>query len=292
MNAFRFLQPSIRCVLLTLVIGGLLAFGLMDRPGLIPFAQAQNLPAPQASQPDEEQAPKPVNTVPAKPQGLGIYINDYANLLRPVDRSTLQEQLQALDEAGIAQISVVILPNTDRDLSEFAPILMNQWDIQHYKKKDGLLVLVNAYRLREHLPGNRIFVGTGYALEEKLPDALVGRILDEQALPAFEEGNYSAGITRTTLTLSRILTGDQKLAEHYRKPAEDGDSIWAAILIIVFILLLFINNRKGGGRLGGGFYGGGYGGGFGGGWSGGGGSSFGGGFGGGGDSSGGGGAGR
>lgn len=237
---------------------------------------------------DTQEEPKPVNQVPPKPSALNIYVNDFAHLLKPADKSTLQEHLQTLDQAGIAQISVLILPNTERELSDFAPEIMNQWDIQHYKKKDGLLILVNAYRLQQHLSGNRIFVGTGYTLEEKLPDALVGRVLDEQALPAFSEGNYSGGITQATLTLAKILAGDAKLTQHYSQPAEDGESVWTAILIILFVLLMFIN-RKGGGRLGGGFYGGGFGGHTGG-WGGGGG--FGGGFGGGGGSSGGGGAGR
>ncbi len=233
-----------------------------------------------------------VNQVPPRPTGLNIYVNDYANLLQPAHRSTLQEQLQTLDEAGIAQIAVVILPDTERELSAFAPEIMNGWDIQHYKKKDGLLVLVNARRLREHLSGNRIFIGTGYALEEKLPDAVIGRVLDELALPAFKEGDFSIGITRATLAIGKILAGDKKLTAHYNTPPEGEDALWVSILIVIFLLLMFINKRgKQGGLFGGGFYGGGLGGGFtgGSGWGGGG---FGGGFGGGGDSSGGGGAGR
>lgn len=243
--------------------------------------------ASSANQAVEEGAePKPINDVPPKPSGLNIYINDYANLITPEHRSILRETLQALDEAGIAQISVVVLPNTDQELSAFAPEIMNQWDMQHYKKKDGLLVLVNAYRLRRNLSGNRIFIGTGYMLEEKLPDALVGRILDEQAIPAFNAGEYSAGVTRATLTIAKVLAGDQKLTAHYSQPQEDEDSVWVAILIIGFVLLMFFGRRGRGGFYGGGF--GGYtGGGFGGG-----GGGFGGGFGGGGDSSGGGGAGR
>lgn len=239
---------------------------------------------------DEETANNqpPINQVPPKPTGLTIYVNDYANLLQPAHRSTLQEQLQTLDQAGIAQIAVVILPDTDQELSAFAPQIMNGWDIQHYKKKDGLLVLVNAKRLREHLSGNRIFIGTGYALEEKLPDAVIGRILDELALPAFAEGDYSGGITRATLAIAKILAGDKKLTAHYNTPPKDEDGLWMSILIVMFLLFMFVNRRsKRGGFLGGGFYGGGLGGGFGGG-----GGGFGGGFGGGGDSSGGGGAGR
>jgi uncharacterized protein len=249
------------------------------------YAIAQTTPQDQGD--SNSQA---VNSIPPTPQGLHIYVNDEANLLDPSDRATLQEKLQALDEAGIAQVSVLVLPDTDRDLSEFAPEIMNKWGIQHQGKKDGLLVLVNSKRVRQNLSGNRIFVGTGYALEETLPDAVVGRILDEKALPAFAQGNYSAGVTQATLTLAQILSGDKELKATYSQPENNGPS-WPLILFIIILILLFSRRRRGGG--GGGFFGGGYyGGGFGGGGFSDGGGGFGGGFGGGGDSSGGGGAGR
>jgi len=239
---------------------------------------------------EQKQNTQIINTVPPRPQGLNIYVNDFAHLLTPEDKALLQEKLQAVDEAGIAQVSVLILPDTDRDLSEFAPIIMKEWDIQHYKKKDGLLILVNAERVKNNLSGNRIFVTTGYALEEVLPDALVGRVLDEQAIPAFQQGNPSQGVTQATLTLAKILAGDKDLQSKYAEPQQDIDPR-LIVFILIALFFLFFNNRRN--RGGGGFYGGGgYGSGFGGGFGGGSGGGFSGGFGGGGDAGGGGGSGR
>ncbi len=229
-----------------------------------------------------------MNAIPRQPRGLHIYVNDYARLLTPEDTALLQERLQAVDEAGLAQISVLILTDTDQDLSQFAPDIMNRWGIRHRDKPDGLLVLVNARRVRENLSGNRIFVGTGLALEEILPDPLVGRILDEQALPAFAQGDYSGGVTRATLTLAKIVTGDKQLRATYASPKHSVD--WRSVLLLLFFLWFLFGRRNRYG--GGGFYGGGFGGFGGGGGFGDGGGGFGGGFGGGGDSSGGGGAGR
>lgn len=266
------------------VLGLMITLALMAGTihSFLPNATAQVVEPPQAS---DIAIPKPVNEVPPKPTGLHIYVNDYANLLTPEDKTTLHDRLQALDEAGLAQVSVLILPNTDRDLSEFAPVIMNQWDIQHYKKRDGLLILVNAYRVQHNLSGNRIFVGTSYALESQLPDAMVGRVLDEQAIPEFEQGQASTGITKATLTLAQILSGDKELKAQYTEKQHDSTEFFIILLIVLFIL--FFGGRRGRGGFylgGGGFGGGGFGGSSGGG--------FGGGFGGGGGSSGGGGAGR
>jgi uncharacterized protein len=255
-----------------------------------PTAGSQTGETSAASSASDEAHRNVVNTIPPRPEGLNIYVNDNAGLLSATDRATLQERLQALDQAGIAQVSVLILPDTDQDLSQFAPEIMNRWDIQHYKKKDGLLVLVNANRVQHHLSGNRIFVGTGYNLEGILPDAVVGRILDEQAMPAFDKGQYSQGITNATLAIAKILSGDKNLKAQFTPPSDAPD--WGTLLFLLILFLIFVNfinrNRRGGGGGffgGGGYYGGG-GGGFGDG------GGFSGGFGGGGDSSGGGGAGR
>ncbi len=247
------------------------------------LAMAQTM-TPAASATPE--ARRVINTIPPTPQGLSIYVTDPVGLLTPDDKARLQQRLQALDESGIAQIAVLILPDTDRDLSEFAPLIMNKWDIQHHKKKDGLLVLVNAERVQHGLSGNRIFVATGYNLEGRLPDAVVGRVLDTIALPAFAQGNFSGGVTQSTLMLADMLAGKQPLPQPRHKSQSPDGVAWVILIIILFSLFNAFRRRGGGMYWGGGDYGGG------GGFGDGGGSDFGGGFGGGGDSSGGGGAGR
>lgn len=285
---------------LTLAVSGWSIFGIaaLAQPGVQPdnppVIQAVQAPQRTTIPPEADQPPPTspvINQIPPTPQGLNIYVNDYANLLTPSDKALLKERLQALDESGVAQVSVLILPDTEQDLSQFAPDIMNRWGIQHHNKRDGLLVLVNARRVRENLSGNRIFVGTGLALESVLPDAVVGRVLDEQALPAFEQGEASRGVTQATLTLVKILAGDKELRASYASPPAKPVDWWTVLLLLFFLWLIF--GRRNRWRGGGGFFGGGYGGGFyGGGFGGGDGGGFSGGFGGGGDSSGGGGAGR
>ncbi|MEM0951050.1 MAG: TPM domain-containing protein [Cyanobacteria bacterium P01_H01_bin.74] len=234
-----------------------------------------------------QENPAKINQVPRQPQGLNIYVTDKANLLNATDQTQIKTILQALDESGKAQVALLILPDTDRDLSEFAPVILNQWDIQHYKKRDGMLILVNAARLTQGLSGNRIFVTTGYDLESVLPDAVVGRVLDQVAVPAFQKKQYSQGISATVSTLAKILGGDKTLQKKYTQPRRQPIPFG----LIAFVLAFFFLFGRGGGGRGGRFYGGGLGGPFigGGGFSGG---SFGGGFGGGGSAGGGGGAGR
>jgi uncharacterized protein len=184
-----------------------------------------------------------------------------------------------VDEAGTGQIAILTLPKTDRDLSEFSPVIMNQWGIGHQGKNDGVLILANAFRIRNHLSGNRIFIGTGYGIEGDIPDAVAGRILDEQALPAFQQGDYSGGIRNTALTVATILGGDETAKAHYQQPDDaGGPGDWIFVLLVLLIIFLAFRYGGPGIFIGGGGFGsggsddGGFGGGFGGGSSGGGGA--------------------
>jgi uncharacterized protein len=231
-----------------------------------------------------------INTVPRKPEGIQIYVNDLGGLLTPQDSQLLQEHLQKVDESGIAQISVLTVPATSRELAEFGPEIMNSWGIQHKGRKDGLLILVNAAAVNSHKTRGRIFVATGYRIEGILPDAKVGRILDETAIPAFEQNEYSKGIREATLALASVLEQSPELKSNAERPSDSPN--WLVILSVLFGLF-FMSKRLqrrsrgmysgGGPDFGGGYYGGGFSGNDGGG-------GFDGGFGGGDDSSGGGGA--
>jgi len=273
------------------------SIALLSLAGLVGFdylsVNTINLPIPgtvsRAYAEATQQQSTEVNTVPRKPQGLEIYVNDYGRLLTTQDSQVLQEHLKKLDESGIAQVSVLTIPGTSRELAEFGPEIMNRWGIQHKGRKDGLLILVNAAAVKSHKRRGKIFVATGYRIEGILPDAKVGRILDETAIPAFEQGEYSKGIITATLTLAAVLEQSPELKGNGAPPADSPN--WLVILGALFGLF-FMSKRlqrgsrgmySGGPDFGGGYYGGGFSGNDSGG-------GFGGGFGGGDDSSGGGGA--
>ena len=206
-----------------------------------------------------------VNTVPNKPEGLGIYVNDFGHLLTEQDSRSLQDHLQTLDASGIAQVSVLTVPATSRELAEFGPEIMNSWGIQHKGQKDGLLILVNAAAVKAHKTRGRIFVSTGYRIEGVLPDAKVGRILDETAIPAFEQNDYSKGILNATDALVSVLEHSPELRNKADRPSDSPN--WLVILSVLFGLF-FMSRRLqrrsrgmysgGGPDFGGGYYGGGF----------------------------------
>lgn len=226
-------------------------------------------------------SPEPVNEVPTQPTGPKRYVTDLGNLIDSRDEATLNTWLAKADKAKVVQMAILTLPTTDRELSLFAPEIMNAWGLGNKETDNGLLVLANASRIRAGVSGNRIFVGTGLGLEGALPDSVVGRVLDREAIPAFKQQAFSQGIVNTTKAYLRILNGDEALKEQYQQPRPQGqrEGNWFTTLIWLILILLFLFGPRrgggiylGGGGFGGGLGGGGFGGGFGGGGAGGGGA--------------------
>ncbi len=106
-----------------------------------------------------------------------------------------------------AEIAVVILPSIGEIIpKDFAVALFNAWGIGKKGKDNGILVL-------HVIDQRRIEIEIGYGLEGDLPDAIVKRIIDYYAIPAFKARNFSKGHHDTVLALVRRMENPSISAE-------------------------------------------------------------------------------
>ncbi len=216
------------------------------------------------------------------------YVNDFAGVIGPGPSAQLESLLGELDRKTGVQFSVVTIASLQgQEIRDFSNRLFERWGIGH-KDDRGLLMLMAAKE-------RRIWVEVGYGLEPLLPDARVGRILDESVIPFFKSGDYAGGLSSGARHFAEIiaqnsgvqLSGLSGIREPARlqtqgQPLTCGETIFFVIVLIaavylfirhpwLFFLLLSSGVGRGSGGSGGGFGGGGFGG-FGGGSSGGGGA--------------------
>jgi uncharacterized protein len=241
-------------------------------------------------------------SVAALPAPTG-YVNDFAGVLAPETRQTLEDLCTQVDHQAHAQIAVVTIKTIDPDKSgatpsieEFATALEDKWKVGAKGTDRGVLMLLV-------MSPRRGRIEVGYGLEGILNDAKVGDIGREMG-PYDQRGDYNQGVLLGVRELAQVIASDAGVnlsqdgsAEpvhqyHYeRQPQAQLSGIQALVIggiVIVVIavligtghigLLFFIlfNLLGGGGGRGGGDgegRGGGGFGGFGGGGSGGGGAS-------------------
>jgi len=229
--------------------------------------------------------------IPARPSN---YVTDLAGIVNPEAESALNGYLKNFEQQTTVQIFILTVQSLDgepiEDLS--VHVAHDMWKIGQAGKDNGVLLLVS-------LKDREMRLEIGYGLEGVVTDALSRRIIEQNMVPYFRQGDYSSGIISAIDTLSRTIAADAGIEldavaappvprETQRRERRGEESttlqkIFSVLLVIagiilfikyprLFLLLLLMSGRGGrsGWGGGGGFSGGGFGGGGGGGFGGGG----------------------
>ena len=130
-------------------------------------------------------------------------VNDLADLLPEEARGRLEVKLADLEEATGAQVVVLTLPSLEGDtLEEFSHRVAQTWQIGRRDHDDGVLLLVSVEERSMRLE-------VGYGLEERLPDLVARRILDDYLRPRFRAGDYPGGIEAGVDAVAARIRGEE-----------------------------------------------------------------------------------
>lgn len=227
--------------------------------------------------------------IPPRPSNqTSVY--DEADVLSQQEEQTLERKLVNYADTTSTQIVIATIESLEGEyIGTYAAEWAHEWGIGQAEEDNGILILMSEQ-------DRKIWITTGYGVEEYLTDAVSSQIIQGIILPQFRNNNYYQGLDQGTTAIFQVLAGTFEGAP--RRGNNTGASPRFIILSLLFIFILVVlsgrNKRGGGGRggyrrggslldvivlssLGRGGFGGGGGGGFGGG-----GGGFGGGFGGGG----------
>jgi uncharacterized protein len=220
-------------------------------------------------------------------------VNDFTGILTPGQAQRLERKLVDFNDSTSTQITVVLVKSLNGlTKEEFADRIGEKWGVGQKGKNNGIVVLVKPKYGNERGDAR---ISTGYGVEGAVTDALSKRIVENEMIPYFKQGDYYTGLDQATNTLMELTRGEYT-AEQYLKGTKGNKwGIFIPIIIIIIIILFMrrnsgdhfttgskgtslwtalwlasmMGNRGGGGswgdfRSGGGSFGGGGGGGFGG----------------------------
>ena len=177
---------------------------------------------------------------PMSPRRL---VNDFAGLLSDSQRQALERKLADFDRETSTQIADVTIDDLgDYAPSDFAQRLHDKWGVGREGKNNGILVLV-----KPSVSGSRgeAYISVGYGLEGVIPDITAGRILDNEMIPRFREGDIYGGIDRTADVLMQLSRGEFT-AEQYDERSGDGADVAVLFVLIPLILFMILAGRRGG----------------------------------------------
>ncbi|GAB1418641.1 hypothetical protein MASR2M12_14060 [Bacteroidales bacterium] len=180
-----------------------------------------------------------VGDIPPPPSPARL-VNDLAMILTPQQQQFLESRLVHYNDTTSTQILVVTVNSLGSyDPADFAYRLGQEWGVGNKGNNNGVVILVKP---KTESSSGKAFIATGYGLEAVIPDALAKRIVEQEMIPSFKEGDYYQGINRAVDAVMGLASG-QYSAEQFDKEADGGFFIFFLIALIVLIIIFF---NKGG----------------------------------------------
>lgn len=192
----------------------------------------------------------PVDFAALKPEG---YVSDFARVLDPGARGTLERYCAQLEARTGAQIALVTLDTLSGEpIEDVANNMFRKWGVGQKGKDEGILLLLVTR-------DRRMRMEVGYGLEPLIPDGLAGSILRSMR-PALREQRYGEALTEalhilgSRITESKGVTLDEALP---RRPRPRQPSVpWPFVLGglgVLFWALAASGGRRRGRMRGSGF---------------------------------------
>jgi uncharacterized protein len=144
-------------------------------------------------------------------------VTDLTGTLKPDQVAALDAKLSAFESAKGSQVAVLMVPTTrPEEIEQYGIRVADAWKLGRKGVDDGALLLVAR-------DDRKVRIEVGYGLEGVLPDATANRIVDEDIVPRFRDGDYYGGVDAGVDRMMQVIEG-----EPLPEPARSGTANGAA----------------------------------------------------------------
>jgi len=185
---------------------------------------------------------EPLVVVPA----LKARVTDLTGTLTPDQAATLEAKLRAFEQTKGSQVAILIVPTTrPEEIEQYAIRVAEAWKLGRKGVDDGAILLVAR-------DDRKVRIEVGYGLEGVLPDVTANRIIDEDIVPRFRDGDYYGGIAAGVDRMLRVIEGEPLPEPERRETAHGAGGLGQLLpLLLIFALVGGSILRRLFGRVGG-----------------------------------------
>jgi uncharacterized protein len=160
------------------------------------------------------------------------YVTDSAQILSPATTASLNQELSAFTASTTAEIAVVTISSlpSDETIETYANDLFAKWGIGKKGADNGLLLLISK-------DDRQARIEVGYGLEPIVTDIESAHIISDVIAPAFQQGDYDAGVTQAVEQLESDIEagGSPSSAANPSQPQfGTGDALYALLFFFLF----------------------------------------------------------
>ena len=179
---------------------------------------------------------------PSRPEPERL-VNDLAGLFTSAQVDDMERRLVALDDSTSNQIVVLTVNSLEGyEPAEYAVKVGLDWGVGSKDFNNGIVLLVKP---RTEDSDGRVSIQVGYGLEGAIPDAYCRRIIENDMIPYFRNGDYYGGVSQAVDILSALASGEISSMRESDDASEAGYAM-AALILVLFII--WILARRGGGK--------------------------------------------
>jgi uncharacterized protein len=162
---------------------------------------------------------------------LKARVTDLTNTLNAQQRGALEQTLAEFEARKGAQVAVLMVPTTQPEtVEQYAVRVQEAWKLGRKGVDDGVLLVVAKNDRKVHIE-------VGYGLEGILPDAIAKRIIENDIVPRFKEGDFYGGIRAGADRIMRVVEGE-KLPPPIARPHPQAEGFDFGWIVPLFILVL------------------------------------------------------
>jgi uncharacterized protein len=171
-------------------------------------------------------------------------VNDYAGVLSSGQVEQMEQKLVSFNDSTSTQILLVIVKSLNGyDKNDFAQRLGQKWGVGQKGKNNGVIIVIKPKYPNEK---GEVSIQSGYGLEGVLPDVTCKRIVENEMIPKFAQGDYYGGIS-SAISVVMSITKGEFTADQYNKRANQQKPYGILVPIIILALLVFWIRRNRGG---------------------------------------------
>ena len=147
----------------------------------------------------------PISAVAFEVPALVSRVNDYAGVVSADTKSKLEALLKDYEDKTGNQFFVLTVDSFEDagSIEQYGIAVADKWKVGKKKEDNGLILIVA-------VKDRKVRFEVGYGLEGKLPDVVAFRIIKQQIIPAFKEGDFTTGIAAGVVSAIRNI-GDYDL---------------------------------------------------------------------------------
>ena len=162
---------------------------------------------------------------------LKARVTDVTGTLNGQQSAALEQTLAEFEARKGAQIAVLLVPTSQPEtIEQYAVRVFESWKLGRKGVDDGALLVIAKNDRKLHIE-------VGYGLEGILPDAVAKRIIDDDIVPRFKQGDFYGGIRAGTDRVMRVVEGEKlppPIARPRQQQSFDPSWLFVALPIIVF----------------------------------------------------------